>query len=86
MSVTLTGSRPDAAEAEVARLELVSSVAAAERAEAVASRADLEADGFNCVVCFVANDMQVLPCGHECCRNCIRKLVNPVCPLCRRRL
>ena len=76
----------EAAEAEVARLELVTSAAAAEQAEAVVSRAELEADGFNCVVCFVANDMQVLACGHECCRNCIRQLVNPVCPLCRRGL
>lgn len=63
-----------AAEDEVARLELV------------ASRADLEAGGFHCVVCFVANDLQVLACGHEFCRNCIRRFAKPICPLCRRSL
>ena len=55
-------------------------------AEALVTQLELEALDIFCGVCFIAKDLQELDCGHSFCRKCVRTLVNPVCPNCRRPL
>ena len=55
-------------------------------AEALVTQLELEAIDIVCGVCMDAKDLQVLACGHSFCRKCVRTLVKPVCPNCRRPL
>ena len=55
-------------------------------AEALVTQLELEAIDIVCGVCMDAKDLQVLACGHSFCRKCVRTLVTPVCPNCRRPL
>ena len=75
----LPGLQDDAASA-------AADVLAHQEAEALVTQLELEAIDIFCGVCFAAKDLQDLACGHSFCRKCVRTLVNPVCPNCRRPL
>ena len=59
---------------------------AAQTAEALVVQIELEAADFSCTLCATAKNLQLLECGHEFCRDCIPKILPPVCPMCRRPL
>ena len=44
-------------------------------------------DNLLCPICFVNNsDCHVSPCGHKLCWECIQKLNNDICPICRAKM
>ena len=61
---------------------------ATQRADALTAQAKLEANDFTCTcpLCFNAKNLQILNCGHEICRDCIPRILPPVCPMCRSEL